>query len=115
MLLFSPILRLPDLTKPFILRTDASNHGIGAVLLQEHDVRKYPVAYASRKLLDREQRYSVDLYLSTIFNVRVIVYRSKLSFIYLRFIGHWVVPFSMLLCLDWDSLRTCLAGLRRSL
>lgn len=53
--------------------------------------------------------------MSTIFNVRVIVYRSKLSFIYLRFIGHWVVPFSMLLCLDWDSLRTCLAGLRRSL
>lgn len=48
MLPFSPILRLPDLTTPFILRTDASNHGIGAVLMQEHDVRKYPVAYASR-------------------------------------------------------------------
>lgn len=59
MLLFSPILRLPDLSKTFILRTDASNLGVGAVLMQDHDGKKYPVAYASRKLLDREQRYSV--------------------------------------------------------
>lgn len=33
--------------------------GVGAVLMQDHDGKKYPVAYASRKLLDREQRYSV--------------------------------------------------------
>lgn len=59
MLLSSPILRLPDLSKSFILRTDASNHGVGAVLMQIHDGKKYPVAYASRKLIEREQRYSV--------------------------------------------------------
>nr|XP_054770320.1 uncharacterized protein LOC129278127 [Lytechinus pictus] len=54
----SPILCLPDVQKKFILRTDASSTGLGAVLLQEHDGEKQPVAYASRKLLPREQAYS---------------------------------------------------------
>lgn len=54
-----PILKLPDLQKDFILQTDASNFGIGACLLQDHDGRKHPVMYASRKLLDREKNYSV--------------------------------------------------------
>ena len=51
---------LPDLSKPFTLRCDASNVGIGAVLLQEAAPGEFhPVAYASRKLLDRETRYAV--------------------------------------------------------
>ena len=54
-----PILRLPDLTKKFVLRTDASDTGLGAVLLQEHGNEKFPVSYASRKLLKREKAYSV--------------------------------------------------------
>ena len=58
-LMHDPILRLPEVEKTFILRTDASNEGLGAVLLQEHDEIKFPVAYASRKLLDRERNYSV--------------------------------------------------------
>ena len=44
----SPILRLPELQKVFILRTDAPNTGIGAVLLQESEGVAYPVAYASK-------------------------------------------------------------------
>jgi len=54
----SPVLRLPDISKPFILQTDASNVGIGAILLQEEGEVKHPVAFASKKLLPREQNYS---------------------------------------------------------
>ena len=53
-----PILHLPDFSKTFILRVDASDRGIGSVLLQEYDYMSFPVAYASRKLLKREQNYS---------------------------------------------------------
>ena len=53
-----PILQLPDLSKGFVLRTDASDVGIGAALLQEVGEKFFPVAFASKKLLPREQRYS---------------------------------------------------------
>ena len=53
-----PILHLPDFSKTFVLRVDASDRGIGSVLLQEYDSMSFPVAYASRKLLKREQNYS---------------------------------------------------------
>lgn len=55
----APVLKLVDHSKPFILRTDASGVGLGAVLLQERDDEKWPVAYASRKLTTAEKRYSV--------------------------------------------------------
>ena len=54
----APILHLPDVEKPFILRTDASGTGIGGVLMQEVGNQKFPVAYASKKLLPREKNYS---------------------------------------------------------
>src|SRR6266496_4010855 len=50
---------MPDFSQPFILQTDASNVGLGAALCQEHDGEIFPIAYASKKLLDRETRYSV--------------------------------------------------------
>ena len=55
----SPILRLPDLSRQFILRTDAPVIGVGAVLLQQYEDGTFPAAYASKKLLKREQNYSV--------------------------------------------------------
>ena len=58
-LITEPILRLPDLTKSFILKTDASDFGVGAALCQKFEDGVFPVAYASRKLLDRERKYSV--------------------------------------------------------
>jgi hypothetical protein len=56
----SPILKLPDLNKEFVIQTDASGVGLGCVLMQNYDGVNHPVAYASRKLLDRERRYSVE-------------------------------------------------------
>ena len=50
-------MRSPDFTKTLVLQTDASNVGVGAVLKQGDE--NYPIAYFSRKLLDREKRYSV--------------------------------------------------------
>ena len=58
----SPILRLPIFSEghPSIVRADASDVGIGAVLLQEFDGEgRLPIAYASMKLLPRERNYSV--------------------------------------------------------
>ena len=54
----TPILKLPNLKLTFCLRTDASNTGIGAILLQYEDNVPKAVSYASRKLLPREQNYS---------------------------------------------------------
>jgi len=54
-----PILKLPDLNHQIILSTDASNKSLGACMMQEYDGVKHPVMYASRKMLSREQNYSV--------------------------------------------------------
>ena len=54
----SPVLLLPQLGSMFIVRTDASGKGLGGVLLQELDDHLHPVSFVSRKLLDRETRYS---------------------------------------------------------
>ena len=58
----SPIFRLPVFQNgtPFVLRTDASDVGIGAVLLQEFEGEaRLLIAYASKKLLPREKNYSL--------------------------------------------------------
>ena len=54
----APILSFPDFNKPFLLETDASGRGLGAVLSQkEADGRYHPIAYASRVMNETEQRY----------------------------------------------------------
>ena len=59
-LLMSPVLSFPDFARGFILETDASIKGLGAVLSQRgEDSKIHPVAYASRALTQQEQRYSV--------------------------------------------------------
>ncbi|KAI4293480.1 hypothetical protein PAPHI01_2754, partial [Pancytospora philotis] len=59
--LISPqTLRQPDFSKPFILETDASNVGIGAILSQVDQGVERPVAFASRKLNSAETNYSIS-------------------------------------------------------
>ena len=55
-----PIFTSPDFSRQFLLQTDASERGGGAVLAQVDDQREeHPVAYFSRKLLPREAHYSI--------------------------------------------------------
>lgn len=57
LLLREPILQYPDFDKEFLLTTDASNEGIGAILSQGEVGSDLPVAYASRTLNKAERNY----------------------------------------------------------
>ncbi|MGH0149802.1 UNVERIFIED_CONTAM: hypothetical protein FKN15_016115 [Acipenser sinensis] len=55
----APTLITPDFTKRFILHTDASDVGLGAVLSQKVAGVEHPILYLSKKMLPRERNYSV--------------------------------------------------------
>ena len=54
-----PVLAYPRSNGKYILNTDASNIGIGAVLSQEQDGEEQVIAYASKWLDKRQGRYCV--------------------------------------------------------
>ena len=59
-LVTTPTLAFPDYELPFILDSDASNVGIGAVLSQhQSDGSERVIAYGSRTLSRPERRYCV--------------------------------------------------------
>ncbi|RCN42425.1 hypothetical protein ANCCAN_11574 [Ancylostoma caninum] len=79
MIMKAPVLMQPDIEKardgsrPFVICTDASTTGLGAVLSQEGDDRHlHPVYFASKGLSKAERRYHVtDLEaLAVVFAVR---------------------------------------------
>ncbi|KAM4691997.1 uncharacterized protein WCC33_016819 [Rhinophrynus dorsalis] len=54
-----PVLAAPNFNLPFLIHTDASNVGLGAVLSQVDDAgEEHPISFQSRKLLDREMNYA---------------------------------------------------------
>ena len=54
----SPVLAFTDYTKDFLLETDASKEGLGAVLSQkQEDGWFHPVPYGSRVLTTHEKNY----------------------------------------------------------
>lgn len=54
----SPIVHCPDFSLPFELQCDASNVGLGAIVLQRVKKEERVVAYASRTLNTAERNYS---------------------------------------------------------
>ena len=60
LLISAPVLAFPDFTRGFILETDASGAGLGAILAQSHeDEMVHPIAYVSRTLQQHEKNYAI--------------------------------------------------------
>lgn len=58
-ILSSCVLRMPDFSAPFVLQTDASSVAIAAVVSQEVDGVRQPIAFASRTLSPAERKASI--------------------------------------------------------
>ena len=56
----APVLAYPAFNKDFVLETDASIQGLGAILSQlQSDDKLHPIAFANRALSPQEKNYSV--------------------------------------------------------
>ena len=54
-----PVMAYPDWDKKFILTTDASLKGLGAILSQEYENGERVIAYASRALAENERKWGI--------------------------------------------------------
>ena len=53
----TPVLKLPDFSKPFIVELNASDIAVGDKLLQEYNDGFHPIVYFSKKYLPAERNY----------------------------------------------------------
>ncbi|GMF44209.1 unnamed protein product [Phytophthora fragariaefolia] len=73
----TPVLAIPDFSKPFDLRMDASQHAIGGILFQEEvrgdDIVERPIAFGEIKYMDAEKHYSIreKEFLAILFGLRL--------------------------------------------
>ena len=58
-LITAPTLSRPDFSLPFVLQTDASSAGLGAVLTQVQNDEEHVIAFASRSMQGAEKNYTV--------------------------------------------------------
>jgi transposase InsO family protein len=58
-LISSPVLACPDWSLPFVVQTDASEYGLGAVLTQQFPEGERAICFLSRSLSRTERKYSV--------------------------------------------------------
>ncbi len=55
-----PVLKQPELDKPFELEVDTSGFAVGAVLLQcGEDNKQHPIGYYSVTLIEAERNYDI--------------------------------------------------------
>ncbi len=52
------VLKYPRFDKPFFLETDASNYAMGAILSQETDGERRPIAFVSKTFAKHQQNYA---------------------------------------------------------
>ncbi len=54
-----PVMAFPDFSQPFILHTDASNEGLGAILYQRQQGKLRVISYGLRTLTPAEKNYNL--------------------------------------------------------
>ena len=90
----TPVLKLPDFGKPFVLEPDASDLAVKAVFLQEYDDGFHPIEYFSKKYLPAERNYvphnkELLVIFKACMNGDVILTAIRLP--YIPIINHWYI------------------------